>query len=73
VALAVIGVVILLVTTRPSPASVGWLTFALLGVLVIVEILARMAATSAPGTPTGGEPGGGTPTGPRGEPTGLPT
>jgi hypothetical protein len=67
--LGVIGVVILLVTTRPSPAAVGWLTFVLVAILVVVEIAARMAGP--PGTPTGGEPNGGNPIRPRAEPTGL--
>ena len=59
VALAVIGIVILLVTTRPSPAAVGWLTFALVGILVIVEMLARMAGAPTPSTHADGEPNGG--------------
>jgi hypothetical protein len=63
--------VILLVTTRPSPSAVGWLTFALIGILIIVEILARMAGpVSKP--PAGGEPDGGAAMGPGGEPAGQP-
>jgi hypothetical protein len=72
VALAIIGVVILLVTTRPSPAAVGWLTFVLVAILVVVEILARMAGAPTPTAPADGEPIGGAPIGPRSQPTGQP-
>jgi hypothetical protein len=59
VGLAVIGVVILLVTTRPSPAAVGWLAFAIVAILVVVEITARMAGAPAPSAPTSGDRDGG--------------
>lgn len=72
VAVAVIGVVIVLVTTRPSPAAVGWLTFVLVAILLVVEVLARMAGPATPGTPADGESDGGAYMGPRGEATGQP-
>jgi hypothetical protein len=59
VGLAVIGVVILLVTTRPSPAAVGWLAFIIVVIVAIVEIIARMAGAPAPSTPAGSDPHGG--------------
>jgi hypothetical protein len=59
VGLAVIGVVILLVTTRPSPAAVGWLAFAIVAILVVVEITARMAGAPEPNAPTGSDRAGG--------------
>ncbi len=62
VGLAVVGVVILLVTTRPSPAAVGWLAFAIVVIIVVVEITARMAGAPEPGAATGVDrPGGPSP------------
>jgi hypothetical protein len=63
VGLAIVGVVILLVTTRPSPAAVGWLAFAIVAILVVVEITARMAGAPEPNAPTVGDREGGPPPG----------
>ena len=43
--LGALGVVIFILANRPSPVSVLWLTFGIVVVIIIVEILARMATT----------------------------
>ncbi len=45
--LGALGVVIFILANQPSPASVLWLTFGIVVVIIIVEILARMASTGA--------------------------
>ncbi|HEY9484587.1 MAG TPA: hypothetical protein VIR00_16655 [Micromonosporaceae bacterium] len=43
--LGALGVVIFILANQPSPVSVLWLTFGIVVVIIVVEILARMATT----------------------------
>ena len=45
--LGAVGVVIFILANQPSPVSVLWLTFGIVVVIIIVEILARMATGGA--------------------------
>jgi hypothetical protein len=56
IVLAAFAIVILIVATRPSPAAVGWLTLAIVGIIVIIEILARMAGAPAAAVAAEGAP-----------------
>ena len=51
--LGALGVVIFILANRPSPVSVLWLTFGIVVVIIIVEILARMATTVGTGNAAG--------------------
>ena len=57
--LGALGVVIFILADRPSPVSVLWLTFGIVVVIIIVEILARMATTG--GVTDAAEPAGAPP------------
>ena len=49
--LGALGVVIFILADRPSPVAVLWLTFGIVLVIIIVEILARMATTGIARSP----------------------
>jgi hypothetical protein len=49
--LGALGVVIFILADRPSPVAVLWLTFGIVLVIIVVEILARMATTGIARSP----------------------